>query len=85
MQNDETTFSHQSNSARCRLLHEAVRRSFFVYRDTGSMLHQMQGSGATRARRAQELGCQKAGTGFNFHTADVHVVLQVRGWAQIRL
>jgi len=78
----QTTFSHQkANSPEARYTDGGLR-SFFVYRDTGV-------TGATTGkvrvqlvRAAHKSSEAKGGTGFHFHTADVHVVYMVRGWAR---
>ena len=77
-----TTFSHQKANSPDARYTDGGLRSFFVYRDTGV-------NGATSSkvrvqlvRAARKSSEAKGGTGVHFHTADVHVVYMVRGWAK---
>ena len=54
-------------------------RSFFVYRDA-EVIAATNGQVLVRATRKSAEA--KGGAGFHFHTADVHVVYMVRGWAR---
>jgi len=57
-------------------------RSFFVYRDTGVNVANNGKVRVQLVRAAYKSSEAKGGTGFHFHTADVHVVYMVRGWAK---
>ena len=60
-------------------------RSFFVYRDTG-VSAATNGKVQVQLVRATRTSSEaKGGTGFHFHTADIHVVYMVRGLGQVRL
>ena len=77
----ETKFSHQkANSPEARY-HDGGLRSFFVYRDTGVTAATNGKVLVQLVRAARKSAEAKGGTGFHFHTADVHVVYMVRGWA----
>jgi quercetin dioxygenase-like cupin family protein len=57
-------------------------RSFFVYRDTGVIATTNGKVLVQLVRAARKSAEAKGGTGYHFHTADVHVVYMVRGWAK---
>jgi mannose-6-phosphate isomerase-like protein (cupin superfamily) len=77
-----TTFSHQkANSPEARYTDGGLR-SFFVYRDTGVTAATNGKVRVQLVRAAYKSSEAKGGTGFHFHTADVHVVYMVRGWAK---
>ena len=78
----KTTFSHQkANSPEARY-GDGGLRSFFVYRDTGVTAATNGKVLVQLVRAARKSAEAKGGTGFHFHTADVHVVYMVRGWAK---
>jgi quercetin dioxygenase-like cupin family protein len=78
----QTTFSHQkANSPEARYTDGGLR-SFFVYRDTGVAAATNGEVRVQLVRAAYKSSEAKGGTGFHFHTADVHVVYMVRGWAR---
>jgi hypothetical protein len=78
----ETTFSHQkANSPEARYCDGGLR-SFFVYRDTGVTAATNGKVLVQLVRAARKSAEAKGGTGFHLHTADVHVVYMVRGWAR---
>ena len=78
----ETTFSHQkANSPEARYTDGGLR-SFFVYRDTGVTAATKGKVRVQLVRAARKSSETKGGTGVHFHTADVHVVYMVRGWAK---
>ena len=78
----ETTFSHQkANSPDAAYSHGGLR-SFFVYRDTGINAATKGKVRVQLVRAAYKSSEAKGGTGFHFHTADVHVVYMIRGWAR---
>src|SRR6516164_9500262 len=78
----DTMFSHQkSNSPEARFA-EGGLRSFFVYRDMG-VIAATRGKLRVQLVRAARKSCEaKGGTGLHFHTADVHVVYMLHGWAK---
>jgi mannose-6-phosphate isomerase-like protein (cupin superfamily) len=68
----DTLFTHQkANAPEARYAEDGLR-AFFAYRDMGII-------DATHGRLRVQA---KGGTGFHMHTADVHVVYMVRGWAK---
>jgi quercetin dioxygenase-like cupin family protein len=77
-----TLFSHQkANAPEAKYLGEGLR-AFFVYRDMGIIdaTHgRLRVQLVRAARRSSEA---KGGTGYHIHTADVHVVYMLRGWAR---
>src|SRR6516225_4440804 len=78
----QTTFSHQkANSPEARYTDGGLR-SFFVYRDTGVTAATNGKVRVQLVRAAHKSSEVKGGTGVHFHTADVHVVYMVRGWAK---
>ena len=78
----QTTFSHQkANSPEARYTDGGLR-SFFVYRDTGGTAAPNGKVRVQLVRAAPTSSEAKGGTGVHFHTADVHVVYMVRGWAK---
>jgi quercetin dioxygenase-like cupin family protein len=77
-----TTFGHQkSNSPEARYTDGGLR-SFFVYRDTGVSAATNGKVQVQLVRAACKSSEAKGGTGFHFHTANIHVVYMVRGWAK---
>ena len=77
-----TTFSHQkANSPEAGYIDVGLR-SFFVYRDTGVTPATNGKLRVQLVRAARKSSEAKGGTGFHFHTADIHVVYMVRGWAR---
>jgi quercetin dioxygenase-like cupin family protein len=78
----ETTFSHQkANSPEARYTGGGLR-SFFVYRDMGVTAATKGKVRVQLVRAARKSSEAKGGTGVHFHTADVHVVYMMRGWAK---
>jgi mannose-6-phosphate isomerase-like protein (cupin superfamily) len=78
----KTTFSHQkANSPEARYTDGGLR-SFFVYRDTGVTAATKGKVCVQLVRAARKSSEAKGGTGVHFHTADVHVVYMMRGWAK---
>src|SRR6266481_4183320 len=77
----ETTFSHQKANSPDAHYSDGGLRSFFVYRDTGVNAATKGKVRVQLVRAAHRSSEAKGGTGFHFHTADVHVVYMVRGWA----
>jgi quercetin dioxygenase-like cupin family protein len=73
--------SPKSQLPRCRLFRRGLR-SFFVYRDTGVNVATNGKVRVQLVRAASKSSEAKGGTGFHFHTADVHVVYMIRGWAR---
>ena len=70
----QTTFSHQkANSPEARYTDGGLR-SFFVYRDTGVTAATNGQVRLQLVRAANRSSEAKGGSGFHFHTADVHVV-----------
>jgi len=78
----DTVFSHQkANSPEARYTGGGLR-SFFVYRDMG-ITYATKGALRVQLVRATRKSSEaKGGTGVHFHTADIHVVYMVRGWAK---
>ena len=77
-----TTFSHQKADSPEARYTEGGLRSFFVYRDTGVSAATNGKVQVQLVRAARKSSEAKGGTGFHFHTADIHVVYMVRGWAK---
>ena len=78
----DTKFSHQkANSPEARYIGGGLR-SFFVYRDTGVTPATNGKLRVQLVRAARKSSEAKGGTGVHFHTADIHVVYMVRGWAR---
>src|SRR5712672_2030509 len=82
MQMSDTTFSHQKANSPDAVYSDGGLRSFFVYRDTGINAATKGKVRVQLVRAAYKSSEAKGGTGFHFHTADVHVVYMVRGWAK---
>ena len=78
----ETTFSHQKANSPEACYTDGGLRSFFVYRDTGVAAATKGKVRVQLVRAARKSSEAKGGTGFHFHTADVHVVYMIRGWAK---
>jgi len=79
----ETTFSHQKANSPDATYSDGGLRSFFVYRDTGINAATKGKVRVQLVRAAYKSSEAKGGTGFHFHTADVHVVYMLRGWAKV--
>jgi quercetin dioxygenase-like cupin family protein len=78
----DTTFSHQkANSPEARYTDGGLR-SFFEYRDMGITAATKGALRVQLVRAARKSSDAKGGTGVHFHTANVHVVYMVRGWAK---
>src|ERR1700730_17650175 len=82
MHMSETTFSHQRANSPDATYSDGGLRSFFVYRDTGINAATKDKVRVQLVRAARKSAEAKGGTGFHFHTADIHVVYMVRGWAK---
>jgi quercetin dioxygenase-like cupin family protein len=78
----KTTFSHQKAGSPEARYTDGGLRSFFVYRETGVNAATNGRIRVQLVRAAHKSAEAKGGTGFHFHTADVHVVYMVRGWAR---
>ena len=77
-----TTFSHQKADSSEARYTDGGLRSFFVYRDTGVSAATNGKVQVQLVRATRKSSEAKGGTGFHFHTADIHVVYMVRGWAK---
>jgi quercetin dioxygenase-like cupin family protein len=78
----ETLFSHQKASdLDARYAGEGLR-AFFVYRDMGIIAATHGKLRVQLVRAARKASEAKGGTGHHMHTADMHVVYMVRGWAK---
>ena len=78
----QTTFSHQKANSPEAGYTDGGLRSFFVYRDTGVAAATNGKIRVQLVRAAHKSSEAKGGTGVHFHTADVHVVYMLRGWAR---
>ena len=78
----ETIFSHQKANSPEAGYSDGGLRSFFVYRDTGVNTATNGKVRVQLVRAARRSSEASGGTGFHFHTAEVHVVYMVRGWAK---
>jgi hypothetical protein len=81
----EMTFSHQKANSPEACYTDGGLRSFFVYRDTGVTAATNGKVRVQLVRAAHKSSEAKGGTGFHFHTAEIHVVYMVRGWAKFDL
>ena len=77
-----TTFNHQKANSPEAKYTDGGLRSFFVYRDMGVTPATNGKLRVQLVRAAHKSSEAKGGAGFRFHTADVHVVYMVRGWAK---
>jgi quercetin dioxygenase-like cupin family protein len=78
----DTTFSHQkANSPEARYTDRGLR-SFFEYRDMGIAAATNGVLRVQLVRAARKSSDAKGGTGVHFHTANIHVVYMVHGWAK---
>jgi quercetin dioxygenase-like cupin family protein len=78
----DTTFSHQkANSPQARYTDGGLR-SFFEYRDMGIAVATNGVLRVQLVRAARKSSDAKGGTGVHFHTANIHVVYMVHGWAK---
>jgi mannose-6-phosphate isomerase-like protein (cupin superfamily) len=78
----DTTFSHQkANSPEARYTDGGLR-SFFEYRDMGITTATKGVLRVQLVRAARKSSDAKGGTGVHFHTANIHVVYMVHGWAK---
>jgi quercetin dioxygenase-like cupin family protein len=78
----DTTFSHQkANSPEARYTDGGLR-SFFEYRDMGITAATKGALRVQLVRAARKSSAAKGGTGVHFHTANIHVVYMVHGWAK---
>jgi hypothetical protein len=78
----DTTFSHQkANSPEARYTDGGLR-SFFEYRDMGIAAATNGVLRVQLVRAARKSSDAKGGTGVHFHTANIHVVYMVHGWAK---
>jgi quercetin dioxygenase-like cupin family protein len=78
----ETLFSHQKASDPDAKYAGEGLREFFVYRDMGIIAATHGKLRVQLVRAARKSSEAKGGTGHHMHTADVHVVYMVRGWAK---
>jgi len=78
----ETIFSHQKANSPEASYNDGGLRSFFVYRDTGVKAATNGKVRVQLVRAARRSSEARGGTGLHFHTAEVHVVYMVRGWAK---
>jgi quercetin dioxygenase-like cupin family protein len=78
----ETKFSHQKANAAEAVYRSEGLRAFFVYRDMGIIDATHGRLRVQLVRAARKSSEAKGGTGYHIHTADVHVVYMVRGWAK---
>ena len=78
----ETIVSHQKANSPEAGYSDGGLRSFFVYRDTGVNTATNGKVRVQLVRAACRSSEASGGTGFHFHTAEVHVVYMVRGWAK---
>jgi len=77
----ETTFSHQKANSPDAHYSDGGLRSFFVYRDT-RVNAATKGKVRVQLVRAAHRSSEARRHRLPFHTADVHVVYMVRGWAK---
>jgi quercetin dioxygenase-like cupin family protein len=78
----ETLFSHQKASDPAANYAGEGLRAFFVYRDMGIIDATHGKLRVQLVRAARKSSEAKGGTGYHMHTADVHVVYMIRGWAK---
>jgi quercetin dioxygenase-like cupin family protein len=78
----DTLFTHQKASSPGARYAEDGLRAFFAYRDMGIIDATHGKLRVQLVRAARKASEAKGGTGFHMHTADVHVVYMVRGWAK---
>ncbi len=78
----DTLFTHQKANAPEAGYAEEGLRAFFAYRDMGIIEATRGRLRVQLVRAARKAAEAKGGTGFHMHTADVHVVYMVRGWAK---
>ncbi len=79
---NDTLFTHQKASSTEAGYREEGLRAFFAYRDMGVIAATQGKLRVQLVRAARKASEATGGTGFHFHTADVHVVYMVRGWAK---
>jgi quercetin dioxygenase-like cupin family protein len=78
----DTTFSHQkANSPEARYTDGGLRW-FVEYRDMGIAAATNGVLRVQLVRAARKSSDAKGGTGVHFHTANIHVVYMVHGWAK---
>lgn len=78
----DTLFAHQKAAApEARYAGDGLR-AFFAYRDMGIIAATYGRLRVQLVRAARKASEAKGGTGFHMHTADMHVVYMVRGWAR---
>jgi mannose-6-phosphate isomerase-like protein (cupin superfamily) len=78
----DTLLTHQkTDSPEARYTEDGLR-AFFAYRDMGIIAATHGKLRAQLVRAARKSSEAKGGTGFHTHTADLHVVYMVRGWAK---
>jgi quercetin dioxygenase-like cupin family protein len=77
-----TKFSHQKANAPDAAYKGEGLRAFFVYRDMGIVDATRGRLRVQLVRAARKSSEAKGGTGYHIHTADLHVVYMVRGWAR---
>jgi quercetin dioxygenase-like cupin family protein len=78
----DTVFSHQKANSQEAGYTDSGLPTFFVYRDM-SITEATKGVVRVQLVRAGRKSSEaKGGTGIHFHTADIHIVHMVRGWAK---
>jgi mannose-6-phosphate isomerase-like protein (cupin superfamily) len=78
----DTVFSHQKANSPEAGYTDGGLRSFFAYRDMGISYATKGALRVQLVRAARKSSEAKGGTGVHFHTADIHVVYMVTGWAK---
>jgi quercetin dioxygenase-like cupin family protein len=78
----DTLFTHQKASAPDAAYCEDGLRAFFAYRDMGIIAATHGKLRVQLVRALRKASEAEGGTGFHFHTADLHVVYMVHGWAK---
>jgi quercetin dioxygenase-like cupin family protein len=77
-----TLFTHQKADAPDAAYAEDGLRAFFAYREMGIIDATHGRLRVQLVRAARKSAEAEGGTGFHMHTAEVHVVFMVRGWAR---
>lgn len=78
----DTKFSHQKADVPDAAYRGEGLRAFFVYRDMGIIEATRGRLRVQLVRAARRSSEAKGGTGYHMHTADLHVVYMVNGWAK---
>jgi quercetin dioxygenase-like cupin family protein len=77
-----TLFAHQKANAPGAAYTEDGLRAFFAYRDMGIIEATHGQLRVQLVRAARKSSEAKGGTGFHMHTAEIHVVYMLSGWAK---